>query len=126
VGVGFYGECWTGVTGPGQSTASAHIVADDNVMTYDHILGAYYSSGAYHYDAAAQAAYLSFTTGHGPESCTFVSYEDETSIAAKGAFVASHGLGGAIIWAINEGHVPSAPAGMRDPLLTAMRHAFLE
>ncbi len=126
IGVGFYGECWTGVSAPHQSTASAHIVASDNVMTYDHILSAYYSAGAYHYDAAAQAGYLSFSAGHGPEHCTFVSYEDETSIAAKGAYVASHGLGGAIIWAINEGHVPSLPAGSRDPLLTAMRHAFLE
>jgi chitinase len=126
IGVGFYGECWTGVTAPHQSTASAHIVASDNVMTYDHILGAYFSSGAYHYDSAAAAGYLSFTSPHGAEGCTFVSYEDETSIAAKGAYVAAHGLGGAIIWAIPEGHVPSAPAGMRDPLLTAMRTAFLQ
>lgn len=131
IGVGFYGECWTGVTAPHQSTASAHIVASDNVMTYEHILSAYFATptdpgSAYHYDAAAAAGYLSFATPHGPESCTFVSYEDETSIAAKGAYVASHGLGGAIIWAINEGHVPSLPAGARDPLLVAMRQAFLE
>jgi chitinase len=126
VGVGFYGQCWQGVDAPHQVTSSASIVADDNVMTYDHIMGAYYSASAYHYDSAAEAPYLSFASGHGPEGCTFVSYEDETSIAAKGAYVAAHGLGGAIIWAVNEGHVPSAAAGARDPLLTAMRHAFLE
>ncbi len=126
IGVGFYGDCWTGVTAPHQSTASAHIAFSDNVMTYDHILSAYFSAGAYHYDTLAQEGYLSFSSPHGPEGCTFVSYDDETSIAAKGAYVASHGLGGAIIWAIPEGHVPSMPAGSRDPLLVAMRHAFLE
>jgi chitinase len=126
LGVGFYGQCWTGVTAAHQSTTSAHIVASDNTMRYPHILSAYYSAGAYHYDMAAEAPYLSFTSGHGPEGCTFVSYDDERSIAAKGAYAASHGLGGAIIWAITEGHVASAPAGARDPLLAAMRHAFLE
>ncbi|MBX7194622.1 MAG: glycoside hydrolase family 18 protein [Sandaracinaceae bacterium] len=131
IGVGFYGDCWTGVSGPRMSTAGASLVASDNTMSFEHIVGAYYASltdpgAAYHYDAETEQPYLSFAAPHGPEGCTFVSYEDPASIAAKGAYVRSHGLGGAIIWAIPEGHVRAAPAGMRDPLLAAMRTAFLE
>ena len=70
--------------------------------------------------------YLSFTSAHGSEACTFVSYEDEASIADKGNYVKSKGLGGAIIWAINEGYRPSQPAGSRDPLMEAMAKAFLQ
>ena len=44
----------------------------------------------------------------------------------KGAFVRAQGLGGTIIWTISQGHIASAPAGQRDPLLDAIRSAFLE
>lgn len=32
----------------------------------------------------------------------------------------------AIIWNINEGYLPSAPEGSRDPLMNAVRQAFLQ
>jgi chitinase len=125
IGVGFYGSCWSSpVTAPNQDLNGSMLAADDNVMTYAHIVASYYSASAYHYDAHADAPYLSFASPHGAENCTFVSYEDETSIAAKGRYVDAHGLGGGIIWAIHEGHIASAPAGSRDPLLRAMRAAF--
>jgi chitinase len=131
LGIGFYGECWTGVSGPHMSTVGANIVASDNTMSFDHIATAYFASlvdpgSAYHYDSAAEQPYLSFAAPHGPEGCTFVSYENGTSILAKGTYARAMGLGGAIIWAIPEGHVASAPAGMRDPLLAFTRRAFLE
>jgi chitinase len=126
VGIGFYGQCWTApVTAPGQALGGSTVAADDNVMSYVNIMQSYYGMPAYHYDSAADAPYLSFATAHGAQGCTFVSYEDATSIAAKGRYVRAHGLGGTIIWNVNEGHLPSAPAGMRDPLLAAVRSAFL-
>ncbi len=126
IGIGFYGSCWAPpVTAPRQALAGSTILADDNVMSFTNIMASYHAASAYHYDTAADAPYLSYTSAHGPQGCTFVSYEDETSVAAKGRYVRANHLGGAIIWTVNEGHVPTAPAGMRDPLLTAIRAAFL-
>lgn len=119
VGIGFYGACWRGVTGPRQALNGAYIVASDNTMSYRNIMTSYYNSTARRWDDAAKAGYLTFASATGPQSCNFVSYEDEQSIAAKGEFVRARGLGGAIIWTIGQGHLPSAPAGSRDPLLKA-------
>ena len=71
-------------------------------------------------DAAAEVPYLSFATAKGPQRCNFVSYDDEQSVAAKGAWAKSSGLGGAMIWTVAQGHLPSAPAGQQDPLLKAL------
>ena len=56
------------------------------------------------YDDGAQAAYLSSATPTGPLGCTFVSYENEDSIAAKGVYAKAKGLGGTIVWTINQAH----------------------
>jgi chitinase len=125
VGIGFYGMCWAGgVTGPRQAIGSSSIVADDNVMSWVNIRNRYFASSAYHYDTAAQAPYLSYPHGHGPQNCTFVSYEDNRSIKAKARWARSHGLGALIVWTVNQGHLRNAPAGHRDPLLATARHAF--
>lgn len=124
LGIGFYGSCWNGVDGPRQDLRGARIVADDNVMSFAAIMGSYYSTSAYRYDAAAEAPYLTFARPTGPQGCTFVSYEDERSVAAKGRYAAAHGLGGAIVWTINQGHRRSAPAGSQDALLAATAAAF--
>jgi hypothetical protein len=52
-----------------------------------------------------------------------VSYEDEASVAQKGQYATAQGLGGAIIWQLNEGYNP----GAADPssLLHAVGQAFL-
>jgi chitinase len=125
VGVGFYGTCWAGgVTGPGQTIGSSYIAADDNNMTFAKIMSTYYSASAYHYDSTAQAPYLSFTAPTGPQGCTFVSYENERSVAAKGAYAEQHGLGAEIIWTINQGHVKGAPRAKADQLLDAVHQSF--
>jgi chitinase len=125
IGIGFYGSCWAGgVTGPRQAIGSSSIVADDNVMSYTAIMSSYYTASAYHYDAAASAPYLSFGHGKGPRRCTFVSYENPRSVAAKGAYAERRGLGSEIIWTINQGHVLGAANGKTDPLLRAVRRAF--
>ena len=125
VGLGFYGSCWRGPTAPLQSPGSG-VVASDNTMSYANILASYYVSTAYRWDATAKAGYLSFTTPTGPAGCTMVSYEDEQSIAEKGGFIKSTGLGGAMIWTIGQGHLSSAPAGKQDPLLKAAFTAVIQ
>jgi chitinase len=126
IGIPFFGVCWRGVTAARQVLpAGAGIYAGDNTMTYANILSQYYDAAARGWDAAASVPYLSFSTAKGLEGCNFVSYEDEQSVAAKGAFVKSRGLGGAIIWTINQGHLLTAPTGRRDPLLQATYAAIV-
>ncbi|MBZ9749753.1 cellulose binding domain-containing protein [Deinococcus sp. HMF7604] len=124
-GIGFFGSCYSGVTGPRQSAASMTLVADDNAMSYANIVTQYQGQMTAHWDSAAGVPYLSAASPTGPRGCTFVSYEDPQSIALKGQYVREQGLGGAIIWNINEGYIPSNPAGQRDPLMDAVKQAFL-
>lgn len=129
IGIGFYGSCWRGVTEPRVPLDGRPGVSQgnsDNDMSYTNIVTRYLTAGARRWDAAARVPYLSFAAGTGPQNCNFVSYEDEESIAAKGQFVRSRGLGGTIIWTIGQGRLPSAPAGSRDPLLKAVHQAFLQ
>jgi chitinase len=126
IGLGFYGSCWRGTTAPLQTlSATADVVASDNTMSYTNIMQSYYTAPAYHWDATARAGYLSFSTSTGPAGCTMISYEDEQSIAEKGAYVKSLGLGGTIIWTINEGRLPTAAAGSQDPLLKAAYNSIV-
>lgn len=125
VGIGFYGTCWTGgVDGPREPIGTSYVAADDNDMTFATIMSNYYSDRAYHYDKAAQAPYLSFNSPTGSHGCTFVSYENERSVAAKGAYAEKHGLGAEIIWTINQGHVKGAPRAKADELLDAVHESF--
>jgi chitinase len=127
VGSGFYGECYTSpVTAPVQMLGASTIPASDGTMSYANIMSSYYSQSAYEYDNGAQVPYLTLS-GQNAEGCTYVTYEDATSIAAKGAWVKSQGLGGVIIWTISEGYVASGSgvAG-QNPLLEAMKTALLQ
>ncbi|NUQ19396.1 MAG: chitinase [Gemmatimonadaceae bacterium] len=121
IGVPFYGACWRNVTAPRQTLVTgADVYASDNEMSYANIMGLYYVAAARSWDATAQVPYLSFATPKGPNACTFISYDDAQSVAAKGTFVKSNGYGGAITWTLGEGHLINAPAGQQDPLLKAL------
>jgi chitinase len=123
VGAGFYGECYTSpVTAPVQAIGASQIAASDGTMSYRNIMANYYSSADYHYDSAADVPYLTLS-GSNAEDCTYVSYEDATSIAAKAAWVKTQGLGGIIIWTISEGYVASlgTTVAAQNPLLEAMK-----
>lgn len=123
IGLGFYGSCWRGPTAPLQPLAAGQrVVASDNDMPYRAITADYFAPAAYHWDAAASMGYLSFAAPTGPAGCTFVSYEDAASIAAKGAWVRDQGFGGAIIWTVNQGAL--SPTGPNPPL-EAVKAAFL-
>ncbi len=124
IGFGFYGTCWSGVTGPGQEGGT--ILAGDNVMNYTNIIKYYYAETAKVWDDEAQVPYLSFDTATGPQGCTFVSYDDPESIKLKGEYVHEMGLGGAIIWTINEGYIAENPVGNRNPPLEAVGKSILD
>jgi hypothetical protein len=47
-------------------------------------------------------------------------YDDAQSIAEKGAYFRSKGLGGVIVWRINRGYTSS-----QNPILDAVRTSFL-
>lgn len=130
VGAGAYGLCYTSpVTGPLQALGSATVKAS---VTYENIVDGYAAlSGAVEaYDTVARAPYLSFATDSAPtptaSKCRYITYEDPQSLADKSAFVKSEGYGGVIVWTINNGYLPSAPAGQRDPLLTALKTGLLD
>jgi chitinase len=69
---------------------------------------------------------MSFLKPTGPDGCRFISFDNQGSIKAKGDYVKAQGLGGTILWNINEGYIPSRPQGQRNPLLVATRQGFLE
>jgi len=123
VGSAFYGYCWQGVTGPLQDGGT---FADEATLSYATIIDGYYSPSLRQWDASASVPYLSSVNPIGAAGCNFVSYEDEQSIAAKGAYARSQNLGGVIIWTISQGHLGDRPPGEQDPLLEAIRAAFLE
>jgi len=58
----------------------------------------------------------------------YIAYEDETSIAAKGAYSKANGYGGIIIWTIEEGWLPSGAAGGRaqNSLMQALKTGFID
>ncbi|WP_243393522.1 glycosyl hydrolase family 18 protein [Solimonas fluminis] len=130
IGIGFYGSCWRGVTQPYQSTDGVDTGGlpingnDDNDMSYTNIMTLYYSASAKRWHEAAKAPYLSSATRVGPQQCNFISYEDPQSIAEKALYVKQNGLGGTIVWTINQGYLPNAPAGQRDPLMQALKQGF--
>ncbi|MCA9596681.1 MAG: glycoside hydrolase family 18 protein [Myxococcales bacterium] len=126
IGIGFYGLCYTPpVTAPVQALSGSTIAADDGTMSYAHILGSYYAASDRKWDDFAKVPYLSFSGGKGPEGCSYISYDDEQSIAEKAKYVKDQGLGGVIQWEITEGYVPNAPAGQQSPLLTAIHDNLL-
>lgn len=126
VGVGFYGLCYTPpVAAPLEDLGGSTVSASDGAMSYAHIVEDYATPQAQQWDGAAHVPYLSFGAATGPAGCGYVSYEDAQSIADKGGYVADHGLGGAIVWTINQGYLASAPNGEPNPLLVALRDSIL-
>ncbi len=128
VGIGFYGLCYGApATKPLMDTTGirpegAKLMAGDNDISYANIVTEYAPLGTRTWDSNARVPYLSFATPSGSQGCTYISYEDEQSIFEKAQYVKDKGLGGAIIWNINEGYVRGrTPA---NPLLDVTRRAF--
>ena len=92
-------------------------------MTYFDIMSTYYQSNLYHWDSAAQAAYLSIDQS-GSASDQFISYDDEHSCQSKVSYARNRHLGGVMIWELGQGYCPTQPAGQRDPLVQAIHQAL--
>ncbi|MHB8417232.1 MAG: glycosyl hydrolase family 18 protein [Myxococcales bacterium] len=126
LGVGFFGLCYTPpVTGPKQALGGSTVAASDGTMSYANIVADYAPSMTYAFDPKAQVPYLSAASPVGPAGCSYVSYDDESSIAAKAQYAKANGLGGAIIWELAEGYVPGGPDG-GNALLESLRRSFRE
>ena len=127
IGIGFYGVCWHGVTAPRQVIGAGTIFGSDNTFSYSNIVTQYATpanAANYHYDSTAEMPWLGSAAGIGPNACNFLSYEDPTSVAAKGAYANRNGLGGTIIWTIGQGYISTASAGQQNALLDAVSTAF--
>jgi chitinase len=130
LGIAFFGSCYSfPATEPledtvGLSADGSDFLAGDNDMSYANIVTEYAPQGKRYWDEVAQVPYLSLPWPTGTKNCTYITYDDEQSILVKGQYVKDHGLGGAIIWNINEGYIAAqTPA---NPLLAATRQAFIE
>lgn len=133
IGMGFYGMYYgPSITGPRQNTNNNDIwEVNDNALAYFELVRkGYLSHGTYHWDEEARVGYRTYGGGGyipavDPNSnpAGFLSYEDERSIAAKGAWVRETGLGGTIIWTVNYGYLVSTGT---NPLMAATKRAFLE
>jgi chitinase len=140
MGMAFYAICYTGgITGPRQPTngTSQAIVGGDN----EYPLSAFFAAGStfaasaassQKRDATAQVPYLSLPTAVNDAKCgastQYISYDDETSIIAKGAFSKANGYGGIIVWTLEEGWLPTGAVGGRaqNALMQALKTGFLQ
>jgi hypothetical protein len=128
LGLCFYGRVWTHGAGtstggtllPRQSWTNAPTVT---AVTYFDLITNYYQPDLYHWDDAAQAAYLSITNTIATNDL-FLSYDDEHACQAKVSYARNHHLGGVMIWEITQGYRATQPSGQRDPLLQAVKQAL--
>jgi chitinase len=140
MGIAFYAICYTGgITGPRQPTngTTQQITGGDN----DYPLSLFFAAGGTfdssvaanrQRDTTAAEPYLTFATAVNDAHCgsttQYIPYEDETSIAAKGAFSKANGYGGLIIWTLEEGWLPAGASGgrARNALMQALKSAFID
>ena len=125
IAITFYGKYWSGVTRPLQSfpvsspppppPPPAFVDID-----YSDIMNCYYDASYYHWDEAAQAAYLSISNSALVKDC-FISYDNEESVKRKIDYMRAKGLGGIILWELGQGW--RAGRALPDPLLRAVKNA---
>lgn len=132
MGIGFYGIYYgPTITGPRQDTEEAGndiYEVDDNALGYANLVEmGYLDHGTRHFDEEASSTYRVYDGGYIPASdparypAGMLSYEDEESIAAKGAYARSGQAAGTIVWTLNYGALPDGS----NPLLQAVGEAFL-
>jgi GH18 family chitinase len=136
MGIGFYGMNYAPpFNQPGMATDGYDLGTHWSVLDYKWSYAllkkyGYLDNGAYVYEQSTQNSFRTYPGGFAPrtgEMATgYLSYEDEASIAAKGAWTLSardgEGAGGTIIWLVNYGTTD----GVNNPLLLAVKRAFLD
>ena len=128
VGTPFYGVVWRGgagtstggVTIPQQSWTTAPTVT---AVPFSTIISNYYQSNWYHWDTAAQSAYLEVSNVISTND-EFISYDDEHSTEAKVSYARNHALGGLMIWELSQDYLATAATGQRHPLLQSVKQAL--
>lgn len=94
LGVPFYGHVWGQVPDRNHGLYQAGKPIPGAYAPYRSIVATMLHNGFVRYwDAASSVPYL-----YDSQKQIFVSYEDPESLAAKGAYVESHKLGGAMFW----------------------------
>jgi chitinase len=153
IGIGFYGSAYENgawqngefvhldppaipayVTEPHQGTSTAFSRYGDNQISYSNVMRYMHSGMSYRWDDSARVPYLSFATPTlfaVPDTAnmvtTYVTYENEQSVAEKGSYVRSNNLGGVMIWTISQGYLGSwKTTGELDPLMKAVTAALRE
>jgi chitinase len=124
IGIAFYGYVWTDgrgvsatcITQPRQSWTNAPTAT---AYRYTDIMAGYYQPNLYHWDMAAQSAYLGITNAN-PLNNAFISYDDQHTCQAKVSYARNNRLGGVMIWELAQDHTPNTP----DPLLQAVKQAI--
>ena len=124
IGIAFYGYVWTdgrgisptSITQPRQSWTNAPTAT---AYRYTDIMAGYYQPNLYHWDMAAQSAYLGITNAN-PLNNAFISYDDQRTCQAKVSYARNNRLGGIMIWELAQDHTPNTP----DPLLQAVKQAI--
>jgi chitinase len=139
VGIGFYGRAVSSpVTAALQMYGNATVFESDDQLSYGNIARYFVGKGGATstWDSTAQTGALSWSSDFHPAwtdqypgdtgpAVQWLTYEDEQTVAAKGAWVKQNGYGGAIIWTINEGlQFPYGSDGYANPLLDATHIAF--
>ncbi|KAA1421509.1 hypothetical protein F0U44_04250 [Nocardioides humilatus] len=120
VGIGAFGLCYSGpVSAPSQSLGGSTIIKSDYDLQFRAVRTVYQPAMTRHYDSTAKAPYLSGSKN----GCSYISYEDEQSVAAKLAYLEAEGLAGVVMWTINQQFVPSATP--KNPLLDTIATAWL-
>lgn len=131
IGVGLYGAYFNHpVTGPRQSTEGMRGWADngDWMNNLQRLLADYafgQPGATYHWDDVAKQSYISYSQPwmrSDDTPVTYLSYEDERSIAEKGKWVREQGLGGTLVWTVNYGYRPQEGT---NPSMQALKQAFI-
>jgi chitinase len=124
IGIAFYGWIWSG--GTGTSTGGAALprqgwttTPSTTQQSYNTILSTYYQSNLYHWDTAAQSAYLSIDNS-GSNNDKFISYDDTRTCQSKVSYARNRHLGGVMIWELAQDH----HVGQPDPLLQSIKQAL--
>ena len=91
LGVPAYGRVWRQVSGGGNGLNQRANTSGNKTISFNELLRLEKQGYTRHYDEKAQAAWWF-------DGSTFVSGEDDRSIAAKGAWVVEKGLLGAAVW----------------------------
>lgn len=104
MGAAMYGRGWTGVSGwsggehlTGTATGPVAGTWEAGVVDYRDVADRLASGQwQYHYDGTAQGPYI-----FKPDTGDLITYDDATSVHAKGAYVQSLGLAGLFAWEID-------------------------